>query len=60
MANGENLSNWINQVGGALSNFSYTAPEPEPIPTKTIEGSSNTMLIGGVVAVVLVFLCMKK
>lgn len=60
MANGENLSNWINNIGGTLSNFSYTPPEPPPTPTKTIQGSSNTMLIGGVVAVVLVFLCMKK
>lgn len=61
MANGENLSNWINNIGGALSNFSYEAPTPPPPPpTKSALTEKNTMLIGGGIAILLVWLCMKK
>lgn len=61
MAQGENLSNWINNIGGALSNFSYEAPEPqvEDIQTKSETPNKFNMVYIGVAALLVFFMAKK-
>lgn len=61
MANGENFSNWINNIGGALSNFSYEAPEPQvqDIQTKSEAPNQFNMVYLGVAALLVFFMARK-